>query len=231
VDDLLTTKQLQELLQLDRTTIYRMLKDGRLTGVKVGNQWRFRGQDVEALLSRAASLESDYGHPSASPTPSTKIIPLSCIQVIQDVFAEIAGIGAVIVTSKGELLTKLSNCCRFCDLIMASESGRQTCINSWRKLARPAEDWPKFATCNAGLQYARTPIKVNDRFEGMLIAGQFYTEPPEANEVQVRIQRLAKKHDLDARALTEAARELPILDHHKRAQLGLWLDSVVHHLM
>lgn len=231
MDDLLTTKQLQELLQLDRTTIYRMLKDGRLTGVKVGNQWRFRRQEVEALLSRAASLESDYGPPSTSPTPSTKIIPLSCIQVIQDVFAEITGIGAVIITPKGELLTKLSNCCRFCDLIMASESGRQTCINSWRKLARQAEDRTKFATCNAGLQYARAPIKVNDRFEGMLIAGQFYTEPPKADEERVRVQRLAKKHELDVRALAEAAQELPVLDHHKRAQLGLWLDSVVHHLM
>ena len=36
--NLLTAKEVQELLSVDRTTIYRMLKDGRLKGVKVGNQ-------------------------------------------------------------------------------------------------------------------------------------------------------------------------------------------------
>ncbi len=229
MDDLLTTKQLQELLQLDRTTIYRMLKEGRLTGIKVGNQWRFTRQDVKALLSGASSIESDHGPQSTAPIPSTKIIPLTCIQVIQDVFAEIAGVGAVTIAPNGELLTKLSHCCRFCDLIMASESGRQVCINLWRKLVRQPEDQPKFATCNAGLQYMRARIRVNDQFEGMLIAGQFYTEPPEANEKQARVRQLAETYGLDAQALAETAQELPVFDAHRCAQLGVWLKSIVHH--
>ena len=37
----LTSKQVEELLNVDRTTIYRMLKDGRLTGAKIGKHWRF----------------------------------------------------------------------------------------------------------------------------------------------------------------------------------------------
>jgi excisionase family DNA binding protein len=229
VDDLLTTKQLQELLQIDRTTIYRMLKDGRLIGVKVGNQWRFKRQNVEALLSDIPSIESNRPQ-STSITPSTKIIPLSCIQIIQDVFAEVAGVGAVIVTPSGELLTKLSNCCRFCDLIMASESGRQGCVDLWRELAKQPKDQPKFATCKAGLQYARARIKVDSHFEGMLIAGQFYAEPPETDEEQARIQQLAKKHGLDAQVLAGAAQELSVFDEHQRAQLGVWMDNVVRHL-
>ena len=51
MDELLTTRQVQSILQVDRTTIYRMLKDGRLRGVKVGQQWRFHDTDVRALLS------------------------------------------------------------------------------------------------------------------------------------------------------------------------------------
>ena len=229
MDDLLTTKQLQELLQIDRTTIYRMLKDGRLTGVKVGNQWRFKRQNVEALLSDIPSIESNRPQ-STSITPSTKIIPLNCIQVIQDVFAESAEVGAVIITPNGELLTKLSNCCRFCDLIMATESGRRGCIDWWRKLASQPEDQPQFTTCNAGLQYARARIKVDSHFEGMLIAGQFYAEPPETDEEQARIQQLAKKHGLDAQVLAEAAQELSAFDEHQRAQLGAWMDNVVRYL-
>ena len=39
--ELLTTKQLEDLLKIDRITVYRMLNDGRLKCVKIGNQWRF----------------------------------------------------------------------------------------------------------------------------------------------------------------------------------------------
>ena len=230
MDDLLTTKQLEELLQIDRTTIYRMLKDGRLIGVKVGKKWRFKRQDVEALFSSVPSLENENGPQHASAKFPTKIISLDCIQVIQDIFAENARVAAIIVMPNGELLTKLSNCCRFCDLIMASESGRRGCVSWWHALAHQAEHQLKLAPCNAGLQYVRARIKLDNHFEGMLIAGQFYTELPEADEEQIRIQQLAEKHGLDIQALVEAARELPVFDKHKRAELGVWLENVVRHL-
>ncbi|MBK8935555.1 MAG: helix-turn-helix domain-containing protein [Chloroflexi bacterium] len=42
--ELLTTKQVQDRLQVDRTTIYRMLKDGRCKASKLANNgvspWR-----------------------------------------------------------------------------------------------------------------------------------------------------------------------------------------------
>ena len=59
MDDLLTTRQLTDLLQLDRTTIYRMLNDGRLPAVRVGGQWRFSRQAIEALMQGKASAPAD----------------------------------------------------------------------------------------------------------------------------------------------------------------------------
>ncbi len=56
-DKFLTAKQVQELLHVDRTTIYRMLKDGRLTGIKVGQQWRFSASEVDDLLAGVLSME------------------------------------------------------------------------------------------------------------------------------------------------------------------------------
>ena len=53
MDAYLTAKQVEDLLNVDRTTIYRMLKDGRLAGVKIGQQWRFYTHKVEELLSGA----------------------------------------------------------------------------------------------------------------------------------------------------------------------------------
>src|SRR5947209_1519359 len=53
MSELLTVKEVQELLKVDRITVYRMLKDGRLTGVKIGHQWRFSRQEIDSLLSGA----------------------------------------------------------------------------------------------------------------------------------------------------------------------------------
>jgi excisionase family DNA binding protein len=58
MDDLLTTRQVQEILQVDRITIYRMLQDRRLKGVKIGQQWRFARREVERLLNSEVKLTS-----------------------------------------------------------------------------------------------------------------------------------------------------------------------------
>ena len=41
MDVLLTTREVLDMLKVDRITIYRMLQDGRIKGVKIGQQWRF----------------------------------------------------------------------------------------------------------------------------------------------------------------------------------------------
>jgi len=50
MSDFLTTRQLQEILHVDRTTIYRMADGGRIPAVKVGNQWRFPRRSIEGWL-------------------------------------------------------------------------------------------------------------------------------------------------------------------------------------
>ena len=66
MDDLLTTRQLQNLLQLDRVTIYRMLNAGRLPGFKVGGQWRFRREDLDAWIAAQTAETTVDGQPSAA---------------------------------------------------------------------------------------------------------------------------------------------------------------------
>ena len=225
MDDLLTSKELQELLKVDRTTVYRMLKDGRLTGIKIGEQWRFSRDEVNALLSGSPSPNPSPA--SAGPVPASNL-PLHCVQRLQNVFAEVAGTGAVTTTPNGEPLTEMSNSCRFCSLILASESGRRACIASWSKLAEQVAPEPQFATCHAGLQYTRARIELNGRLEAVLICGQFYAEAPTPDEEAARIQHLAEQYGLDPQALTEAAREIGVLDEYKRARIGAWLQSVAH---
>ena len=72
--DLLTTKELQEILNIDRTTIYRMAESGRVPAVKVGNQWRFPKQQIETWLQR----QSVAALPSANRQPPATAMVYSC---------------------------------------------------------------------------------------------------------------------------------------------------------
>lgn len=44
--------QVAKALRVTDKTVYRMLSDGRLQGVKLGNRWRIRAVDVEGFLKR-----------------------------------------------------------------------------------------------------------------------------------------------------------------------------------
>ncbi|MHB1416560.1 MAG: PocR ligand-binding domain-containing protein [Chloroflexota bacterium] len=222
MSELLTAKQVQELLQVDRTTIYRMLDDGRLTGVKVGHQWRFTRQEIDDLI--AGTRGANHRGPASSSLAEP--LPLNCLQTIQDVFAEIAEVGLVTTATNGEPLTNLSNPCRFCSLIMASEQGRHACISCWQEMALRPERTPTFVACHAGLQYARARIEVKGELVGILVAGQFYAEPPDCRTEDARIRDLAAAYGLDADEAIAAARRAPILDKRKRSQLGDWLQKI-----
>ncbi|MFQ5742531.1 MAG: helix-turn-helix domain-containing protein [Acidobacteriota bacterium] len=47
---LLTVAEVAELLRINKSTVYRMAKQGRLPATRVGRQWRFRLSVLEGLL-------------------------------------------------------------------------------------------------------------------------------------------------------------------------------------
>lgn len=224
MENLLTAKQVQELLNVDRTTIYRMLKDGRLTGVKVGQHWRFPAREVNDLLggSVAPRVEAE------DQAVSVDVLPVHCMQPVQDVFAEIAEVGAVTTDKNGVPVTRISNSCDFCKLILGSEGGREACTKSWKHLTEKNDAAPQFMACHAGLQYARARIEVRGTLIAMLISGQFYAQQPDAKEESRRIRNLAQAYDIDETLLTQAANMIPVLDERKVPQISKWLEKVAH---
>lgn len=222
--ELLTVKQLQELLQVDRVTIYRMLKDGRLKGIKVGGQWRFRSEDVEEWLRSGGDLSAQGGLRREG--RAADILPLHCVQVIQDVFAEIAGIGSVTTGTDGVPVTEMSNVQPFCKVILDSPEGYRGCLASWAKLAQMDIEPSEFVLCHAGLEYTRSEIRVDDREIAILVGGQFYSGPPDEREENERLERLARDFAIDLEELRAAARQIPVLEPRLRARIGDWLRRV-----
>ena len=221
MDELLTVKEVQDLLKVERLTVYRMLKDGRLSGIKIGRQWRFSRPAITSLLNSASSSRSG-GKFGARPSQA---LPLHCAQLIQDMFAEIANVGVVTVSSSGEQLTDVSNSYRFCNLLHSTEKGRQRCAAFWGELHESSGDRP-FTACPAGLRYAHAPVRLNGEPEATVLVGQFYDHDPEPEEERERITRLAAESGLEAGELAVAACSLRTLDERTQAQLGSWVKSL-----
>lgn len=219
--NLLTAKQVQDLLNIDRTTIYRMLKDGRLKGVKVGNQWRFPSAGIDFVIAGEKNTT-----PEVSADDFFEALPLHCMQPMQDVFAEIAGVGSVITDMGGMPLTRISHSCDFCKLVLGSSEGRQSCFTSWREVvAQPVAD-PGFVRCHAGLHYTTGHIKANGEVVASLIAGQFYEEKPDLLEERERVRALAKRYDITPDLLEQAAQSIPVCDEERQERLGSWLQRI-----
>lgn len=59
--DILTPEQAADYLQVNRETIYRYIRDGRLNASRIGRSYRIRKQSIEVLL--ASTLARPDIHP------------------------------------------------------------------------------------------------------------------------------------------------------------------------
>jgi excisionase family DNA binding protein len=223
-EELLTVRQVQRLLKVDRITVYRMLKDGRLHGIKIGHEWRFARSQVDGFVARAQSPAQQSALPARTPSYSAAGLPVHCVQMIQNVFSTMAEVGALTTTTDGIPLTEPSNRCRFSALVQSTPSGRAACLRSWQEAA--SHDGPGYTTCHTGLQYAHAPVVVGDAPVAVLFAGPFYVEPADEQEQAVRVERLAAEHGIDHIALAAAAEHVPVLNERQREHMAAWLESV-----
>jgi excisionase family DNA binding protein len=214
MEKLLTVRQLEERLQVDRMTIYRMLSSGRLNGVKVGGQWRFREEDIRHVVAPQSDVSGEP--PSGRPT-----LPLPCLEAMQQLFSEAAEVAAVVVDPEGQPLTEFSNTCAFCDQILASETGRQRCTRSWAALAEGLDSAPRLHRCHAGLLYARTIINVNNKPLAAVIAGQALSDTDPVEGQPERLAELAEACAIPVPRLQEAYPTIHRLDH-------IHLDKMLH---
>lgn len=218
MDDFITAKQVIELLKIDRTTLYRMLREERIKGVKVGSQWRFPKAEIEILLQPLIGPDHQQ--------PSRDILPMHCVQPIQEVFSDIIQTAAITTDVDGVPLSNLSNTCKFCEQILSSQKGRAACYKSWKELEFSNDDETTFSVCHAGLNYAGANIILDGKKIAKLITGQFYSERPDAQQEEKRIKKLANDYGLNEKKLLKAALEIVLIDQRITQFLGKWMQKV-----
>jgi len=57
--NLLTVKEVAELLRVSQPTVLRMIEDGDLRAIRVRTQWRIRRADLDEYLQRGGSSGGD----------------------------------------------------------------------------------------------------------------------------------------------------------------------------
>ena len=207
--DLLTTKQVQSLLRLDRTTIYRMVESGKLPAIRVGKQWRFVQSDVERWLRSGRTLTEPT--PVARPVADTvggadvradndlrSLLPLACIQLMQDTFAEMLGVMMVVTDMRGIPVTQISNPCDFFATLSQQDPQLVAqCVSTWQQLAGDPSLAPKFSTSELDLLCARGLIRVGAELKGMVVLGGVAPEvwPPSAERIAAMAQALGLDPD------------------------------------
>ena len=61
-EQLLTLEEVAKYLNVDRFTVYRLLAQKQLPAFKVGNQWRFKRELIEAWLMQNAIGPRKFSH-------------------------------------------------------------------------------------------------------------------------------------------------------------------------
>ncbi|MFC1543710.1 helix-turn-helix domain-containing protein [Gemmatimonadota bacterium] len=213
---MMTTRDLQELLQVDRSTIYRMAESGRIPAVKVGKQWRFPADKVTAWLElrTASSDEESPARNGSSHRSFEQLIPLTCAQTLLDAFAEVLEVSLIITDMRGEPLSEPSNPIKLFRLLDRTELGHSICKERWRQLARDPDREPRFAPGFGGMLCARALVLLDHDPMAMVVA--FGIAPDDWPPQQDAIRDLAVQMKMPASRLKPTLMDIPMLSADER---------------
>jgi excisionase family DNA binding protein len=217
VEDLLTSKQVQSLLKIERITVYRMLKDHRLQGIKIGKQWRFPASQFENLR---INEKTSPGEQSSTNVPP---LPVHCLQTIQNLFSDLSRIGTLLIDKDGVPVTSFSNSCSFCQIMQHSKRGEKACQTSWKAIAN-TDKRHGWISCHAGLTYYFQALQENGTTAAFLLASQSRISDQPADQALLR--RLANSVDLDENEVIRAYQAIQPLDPIKQNQIEGWTAKV-----
>lgn len=211
---LLTAREVHDILNIDRSTVYRMAESGRLPGIRIGRQWRFPSADIRSLAEGTGATRTGGGFDSANaradgPDRGTAI-------AVIDVSAELLDVMMVVTDMAGEPVTAVVNPCRWF-VEHGDEPGVMSqCVSEWRDLAEEHNFQPEFRVGELGFECARAFIRSGRALVGMVLAGGvcpqglksaglYELDDAQRNRVITALPRIASVISRNARRTTDAS--------------------------
>lgn len=233
MSEFLTTRQLQDILHVDRTTIYRMADDGRIPAVKVGNQWRFPRRSIEGWLKTQSPVGATVQDaPVQNSSDLRSLLPVECVQRIQDAFADILGVMLVVTDLNGRPVTAPSHVCRLFALAEQSPAAQQQCRQEWAALARQPDLQPSFSRSHLGLLHTRGLVRVGSELQAMLVASGI--APTGWPPAETEIARLSEYLDAPEGEVRQAVASAFVLSETQKQQVLGYVQriaDIVAHIM
>ena len=179
--DLLTAQQVQDLLRVDRSTVYRMAESGRLTAVKVGRQWRFPTASIRSLL-HGSGVVVDAVPAAPRPAPTPRVPDRQQATAVLELAAHLLGVMLVVTDMDGRPVTDVVNPCPWFAARLDDPALLETCTQEWQDLADDPDLEPRFRTGAHGFDCARSFVRVGSGLVGMVLAGGI--APPDGSQAQ-----------------------------------------------
>jgi excisionase family DNA binding protein len=211
MSNFLTSQEMQDLISVDRSTVYRMAEDGRLPAVKVGRQWRFPADLVAAQfgLSEPATAPPPSADPTtADVTDLTHLLRPEVAQSVADLMGELFGVMVVITDMDGAPLTAVANPCGYYAAIADQPGAVEACLSQWRLFAEEPHVAPRWVQTHLGFHCARTFVWVDLKPVGMIVVGGVSPRawPPAPEFVDAIADEVGVPHDVLLDAVDEVYR-------------------------
>lgn len=169
---LLSAEDVESLLGIDKSTVYRMAQDGRLPAIKVGRQWRFPTEPIRALLNGAGvDLPATPSRARASEPTDLSPAEGEHLQPIIDLAAELLGVMMVVTDMDGNPTTAVANPCSWFAARQDDPDVLEACIEDWRAFAGEQAFAPAFREGPHGFECARALVREGNQLVGMVLAG------------------------------------------------------------
>jgi ligand-binding sensor protein len=191
-----------------------MLQDGRLKGIKIGQQWRFYASEVEKLLEGASCLPE----PTLDTPLSSGKLPVHCLQTIQNLFSGMGQIGAVVLDTTGQAITKDSHPAAFCSLLQSTPFGENACRSCRAQFASQTSLTSSWFTCHSGLSYLAEPVSDNNEVLLVLLAGPVLFAPLSPS----KLIELAQTHGLPLEHIQTTLQQIPVSSAEHTSLLQTW---------
>lgn len=196
---MLTTKDVQALIRVDRSTIYRMAEAGRIPAIKVGRQWRFPEEHLAEWLGEHRTPL----HDEAAATPRrageglADVLPPRTVQALADLLGEVFGMMVIITDIEGRPLTRVANPCGLFRAIEDAPGTVEKCIEGWKELGDEVDMTPRFLPSHIGFLCARGFVRVGSALQGMVIVGGVAPEvwPPGREQIEALAAELGMNAD------------------------------------
>lgn len=224
-EEFLTTRQVLDLIKVDKSTVYRMAEGGRIPAVKVGRQWRFPADQIREWLNGSQDVRGP--EPVAPDAKLAVDIPVGALSSLLEVFSGLLGVMMVVTDMEGRPVTPVANPCGLMRAIGDDPDVVERCVQTWT--ADEGNDLTlQYIPTALGFECIHGYLRSGDRLLGMVLAGGVAAEPwpPPVADVVAG----ARMVGLDPTEVSGHIDEVYYLDRLRRQELKATLPRIANAL-